>query len=386
MRWMGASVGVISLAAVLGCGASGAKVADAGSADAGTDAGPVVSSCGTGPLVWTEKTGPDSPPGLWHAAMAPDLDTGEVLLFGGETESAQSDEAWTWNGATGAWTNRTPTPRPASWPSARSDESLTWDPVRHTIVMFGGLLADLSQTDELWEWDGTAGTWTNLTPANRPASWPEHRYSQMAAYDVARGRLLLFGGIGPPSWPGYAGDLWEWNSAFATWLQLTPDPLPAAWPAPRQSAGMVYDPSTQKTVLFGGWDNLPNNDTWEWDGAARVWVDRTPAVLPAAWPPAGEWNSLVLDVCRGQPVLVGGDGLVQDNTGLGSVAPELWGWSSAGGTWVDLAPSPLPADWPVPREVPAAAWDPGSRQILFFGGQPFGASPLADTWTWGSDP
>ncbi|HLK90956.1 MAG TPA: hypothetical protein VKZ18_13745 [Polyangia bacterium] len=383
-------VAVAAIAAgflTVGCGGGGrAVVPDAGS-DA-SDAGAVV-ACGQSPAGWTQRIAagtsqPPRPPATWHAVMAPDLVHGEVLFFGGEVQhgSTYLDEAWTWNGATGTWTNRTPTPRPASWPSARCEQRMVWDPVRKTILMFGGLTeASPVQSDELWEWDGGAGTWTNLSPTPRPAAWPEYRYSHMLAYDEARGRLVLFGGIGPLSWPGYAGDLWEWSSADGSWKDRTPSTLPTDWPAPRQSAGMAYDGPSGKVLLFGGWNNDVLGDFWTWDGAAGAWTQVTSS-SSSAWPPSGEWETMVFDACLGQATLVGGDGLVNNGTGAGNLPPQLWSWSSAAGAWTNLAPSPLPSNWPPAREVPAVAWDPGTLQILLVGGDPFGADPIDDTWTW----
>src|SRR5262245_26720320 len=164
------------------------------------------------------------PPALWHAAMAPDFERGEVILFGGLRDAGSDTavaEVWAWSFATGAWTNRTLAPLPASWPAARGDHAMAWDPLRRTVLLFGGQTLDFSNSDELWEWSGADGRWTNLTPAQRPAAWPEGRNGHGMAYDVARGRLVMFGGIGPPSWPGHAGDLWEWSSTDGTWTDRT---------------------------------------------------------------------------------------------------------------------------------------------------------------------
>ena len=363
-----------------GCG-GGARVpvdADAGAgADAGVDAAPF---CVQGAVAFTEHAvQPVWPPGLWHAAMAPDLDRGEVLLFGGALADpgGRSNQAWSWNSATGTWTNLTPDPVPSSWPVGLSDHGMTWDPVRHTILMFGGERDDFSNSDELWEWNGGARTWTNLTPAQRPAAWPEGRYSHGMTYDVARKRLVVMDGFGPLSWPGYAGDVWDWSSADGTWTDRTPDPLPANWPEPRQSMAVAFDPVRQRVLMFGGWSNIQRDDAWEWDGVSGTWTDRTPAVRPTAWPSAGLWTAMVFDPVRRMLVMLGGEVTLTMTT-------EIWDWDGASGAWTDPAPVPVPAVWPPARMTPVAAWDAATSGILFFGGQTAPAAvPLADTWTWG---
>ncbi len=293
------------------------------------------------------------------------------------TQAADSNQAWSWNSATGTWTNLTPDPVPSSWPVGLSDHGMTWDPVRHTILMFGGERDDFSNSDELWEWNGGARTWTNLTPAQRPAAWPEGRYSHGMTYDVARKRLVVMDGFGPLSWPGYAGDVWDWSSADGTWTDRTPDPLPANWPEPRQSMAVAFDPVRQRVLMFGGWSNIQRDDAWEWDGVSGTWTDRTPAVRPTAWPSAGLWTAMVFDPVRRMLVMLGGEVTLTMTT-------EIWDWDGASGAWTDPAPVPVPAVWPPARMTPVAAWDAATSGILFFGGQTAPAAvPLADTWTWG---
>jgi hypothetical protein len=87
------------------------------------------------------------------------------------------------------------------------------------------------------------------------------------AHDVARERMVLFGGNDP----GRLGDTWEWDGE--SWTQRTP----ATNPPPRNVTAMAYDAARQRVVLFGGNDGSARrlNDTWEWDGVN--WMLRTPA-------------------------------------------------------------------------------------------------------------
>ena len=66
------------------------------------------------------------------------------------------------------------------------------------------------------------------------------------AYDAARGRVVLFGGI--VEMVTYVADTWEWDGASMTWTAHTP----AISPAPRGRHGMAFDPGRKRVVMTGG--------------------------------------------------------------------------------------------------------------------------------------
>jgi hypothetical protein len=70
------------------------------------------------------------------------------------------------------------------------------------------------------------------------------------AYDVARQRVVLFGGADATT---ALADTWEWDGAI--WIQRNP----AASPTPRSLSATAYDAARQRVVLFSG-DGL--GDTW----------------------------------------------------------------------------------------------------------------------------
>lgn len=329
--------------------------------------------------------GAQSPPGVWHAAMAPDPDRGEVLLFGGILAEplGRSNQAWAWNGATGSWINRTPASLPASWPRAVSNHTMAWDPVRRRIMMFGGTNDDFMTNAELWEWDGAAGTWTNLTPAQRPTAWPSPREGHAMAYDPTRGRLMVVSGYTPAGEAAIADDVWEWNSADGTWTDRTPTPRPARWFEPRQWPSLGVDGSSGRMVLLGGFSGGGSlqDEMWEWDPSSATWSDLTPAPRPTAWPPGGSWATLASGVCPGGLVAIGSDLLSAGTTPIDTV--QVWRWDGAARAWTNLAPAHLPTQWPPAGQTPAAASEPGSGRIVLFGGQPRPGAPSAETWTWG---
>src|SRR5262249_11910483 len=138
---------------------------------------------------------------------------------------------WEWDGAT--WTQRMPSPAPPP----RAYGAMAYDPLRHVIVLFGGLASGTqANLGDTWEWDGT--TWTDRTPDLSPAARP----FSSPAYDPQRRRIELYGGSGL----GTLGDQWEWDGA--TWTQVAfLDATPA-----RNEAAMIYDAIQKQLVYFGG--------------------------------------------------------------------------------------------------------------------------------------
>jgi hypothetical protein len=92
------------------------------------------------------------------------------------------------------------------------------------------------------------------------------------AVDVARDRVVSFGGIRPVNgvyslFPG--NTTYEWNAAVPGQARID---RALGGPVSRAYAQMAYDAARNKVILYGGW-NYPNfgtsdffTDTWEYDG------------------------------------------------------------------------------------------------------------------------
>jgi len=89
----------------------------------------------------------------------------------------------------------------ANVPPGRWDHTMTTDPVRGRVVMFGG-----TAVADTWEFDGT--DWIDASPTTLPAA----RLDDYLVYDLVRGQVLMFGGDGrddtwvyqTPAQPGHA--------------------------------------------------------------------------------------------------------------------------------------------------------------------------------------
>ncbi len=191
---------------------------------------------------------------------------------------------------------------------ARASPAMAYDIARHRTVLFGGLSYPNPVADT-WEWDGDA--WVRRLPvANPPA-----RTLHAMAYDVARERIVMFGGNGAS---GLLSDTWEWDGD--RWTRRSP----AASPSPRRGHAMCYDWARHCTVLFGGFHGgIDLADTWEWDGS--TWTQRAPSTSP----PARWGHALCYDVVRQRTVMAGGDRTNQR---------DVWEWD--GQDWTQRTPPP----------------------------------------------
>src|SRR5262249_58787461 len=118
---------------------------------------------------------------------------------------------------------------------------------------------------DTWEWDGA--NWLQRLPAQSPPP----RWAHALAYDAVHGRTVLFGGANSTFIPSAYGDTWEWDGS--NWFQRVTSPAPSA----RFLHALAYDSARGRTVLFAG---IGASDTWEWDGG--TWTLRSPATNPAA--------------------------------------------------------------------------------------------------------
>jgi Bacterial Ig-like domain (group 1) len=131
--------------------------------------------------------------------------------------------------------------------------------------------------------------WTQRFSANPPSA----RTGHAMAYDSARKKVVLFGGVGQ----GRLNDTWEWNGS--SWTQIaTVDK-----PSPRNDAAVIFDSSINKVVLFGGYtsNGLYSDETWTYDGTWKQLIVQTR-------PPARSAAGFVYDSSRSQGLLFGGAG------------------------------------------------------------------------------
>jgi hypothetical protein len=227
---------------------------------------------------------------------------------------------------------------------------MAFDVARGRVVMFGGDSLQSRLFNDTWEWDGT--NWAQVQDIGPPP-----RLQHAMAYEAARQRVLLFGGNGG----GVAmGDTWQWDGDG--WSQLT-DTGPFA----RSGHALAYDSRRSRVMLFGGTiEGQPMADTWEWDGSDWLEVGNEE-------PPARQGHGLAFDEARSRIVMFGGVG----GEGLQSLGDT---WEFDGTQWTQVA------DFGPPPCVDLALTFSGSG-VLLYGGvgslSPSDSQPVfGTTWEW----
>lgn len=165
-------------------------------------------------------------------------------------------------------------------------------------------------------------------------------------------------------------------SQVLTWTRLSTTGGPSA----NNGASLVYDPSSNRTIMFGG--VIPThpqdpcctsvNDVWvltnaNGTGGTPSWIQLSPAT-PNGAPSPRSFHSAIYDVAHNIMTIFGG-GLA----GCGTFCPlynDIWVLTNANGiggipTWIPLSPS---GDLPAPREGHTAAYDPVNNRMIVFGG------------------
>ncbi len=281
--------------------------------------------------------------------MAYDAARGRAVLFGGYREASANQEAmgdtWLWNGTDWEPANATIAP------SKRFYSAMVYDSARQRVVLFGGAVNAPTRLDMLgdtWEWDGR--TWTQRSTGGPPA-----RYLHAMAYDAARQRVVLFGGLtvnGPRD-----QDTWEWDGA--TWTRVT-----RVGPPFRYAHALAYDEIHHTTVLFGGYGTPEPSkdylqDTWEWNGT--TWT-RTAVTGPAA----RFHHSMTFNAKRGRIMLLGGR---RANVRFA----DAWEWN--GSAWDEVSNLAT-----LGRDSADIVFDSRRGRAVLFGGFTAQTRFLYDTW------
>ncbi|MBI4871485.1 MAG: hypothetical protein HY814_07955, partial [Candidatus Riflebacteria bacterium] len=282
-------------------------------------------------------------------ATAFDRARGATVLYGGQYDCCFPvhglADTWTFDGV--RW-QQVAVPSPPG----RLRHAMAYDFARRRVVLFGGM-ADTSSRylDDTWEWDGTV--WDQRAPATSPPTL----FDAAMAYDAAQGRTLLFGGSSGTN----LAETWSWDGTC--WSRLWPSTSPAA----RTLHAMTYDLSRARIVLFGGSKSSGQfGDTWEWTG--NDWR----CVTPGASPPERYGHAMTYDTARQRVLLFGGQAVNTQYTVVGRYS-DCWEWD--GTNWTQLAT----ASEPPSRMLHALAYDAAKNKAVVFGGSSY-SSDCDDTW------
>jgi hypothetical protein len=189
-----------------------------------------------------------------------------IVVFGGCTTgngsscTAVSDQVWEWNGSTRSWSRRCGSGTTCSGPAARGAHGMVYDDNRGVGVMFGGCLAWSgilcgTRSDQVWEWNGSQ--WRQVCGTGTTCSGPNTVAEFAMAYDAGRGTALVHNGL---DYNIIDLDTWEWSGSG--WSHVCGSGTHCSGPSARAQHAMAYDSARGQMVMFGGWYNGSNDETW----------------------------------------------------------------------------------------------------------------------------
>ncbi|MCB0059733.1 MAG: putative Ig domain-containing protein, partial [Caldilineaceae bacterium] len=218
---------------------------------------------------WIALSPAGTPPAgrIQHTAMY-DPTANRLILYGGCGGNCLPNLSDTWvltnaNGIGG-------TPEWLALPSAdaRAGHVAGYDPVSNRMVIFGGHAGfpggDKNDVRVLIDANGIgAPQWISLSPLGTPP--PPRGEVASAAYDPISNRLIVYGGRSDTGGTLF-GDVWVLSNANGlggtpTWIQLAPVGTP---PLPRGGHSVVYDPNSNRIIVFGGIVDLVNITDEAW--------------------------------------------------------------------------------------------------------------------------
>jgi hypothetical protein len=276
------------------------------------------------------------------------------------------------------WNNSGPLPRYSS--------SAVLDMSTNKMIVFGGVLAQLSGTganlNDVWWLNNTGGIGLSWSRVPITGTRPAARSGQSAIYDPGSNRMVIFGGgLGLAS--PCVSQVWALTNANGVggapaWTQLSTSDGP---PAPRLRHTAVYDQTTNTMIIYGGSDCFSARlaDVWTLGNANGIGGTPTWTQLsPTGVAPAGrEDSSAVYDSASNRMIVYGGD------EGTVPADNSVWVLTNANGTggtpaWIQLSPS---GTAPPVRDGQSAVYDSANNIMTIFGGDSeAGAGPLNDAW------
>lgn len=313
------------------------------------------------------------------------------LLFRevGNTPPSAHNEVWSFDPENGTWTQL----YPVAGPPPTDFMGAVYDPRGDRVLLFGGVsilnpnatgsdVDPWSIINNTWSFSYSSMSWSNVTPVVSPPGL----YLGMMSYDSARNRILVFGGFVNGDTTAPTNYTWSFDSASGTWTELHP----AVSPPARTRAGMVYDASADRFLLFGGITNASQNggtanDTWSFDPADGTWTQLHPAMSP----PPTLGMGMVYSASERRTLLFGGaiptDLPYTPFTPASRPSNETWSFDYPGDTWSNVTP----ASSPPARMWAGMAYGSHEAEVLLFGGWTWEVvanatfSALNDTWSYG---
>ncbi len=230
---------------------------------------------------WTLQSPPVAPSARAAASGAVDSVGRQGILFGGATSTSLLKDTWSFSLDSLQWT---PVATSVS-PPRRQYACMASDPVTRRIWMFGGR-GQSGPLGDLWYFAPDSGTWTQVDHPGGPGP----RYLASMSYDPVRRKLMVFGGNNDVL---LNGELWSFQLDSLVWR---PEPYATISPSPREGHTAITDNQNQM-VIFGGSTTkfgAPVSEVWAFDPSMESWVylANLPVEPAPRWRHVAAWNPM----------------------------------------------------------------------------------------------
>jgi hypothetical protein len=334
--------------------------------------------------IWFNLVPSGAPPQVRQQASAVyDPISDNMTIFGGCGHGFCLNDVWVLSNADGAfpatWTQLNPLGAP---PSTRGEQTSVYDPGTNSMIMFGGNPNEGTcngSANDVWLLTGANGfgapTWTQLFPTG---TLPTPRSNHSAVYDVTTNRMIAFAGIDACS-PNYLNDVWVLSNANGlggtpAWTQLA---IAGARPGLRSGQSAVYDPNTNRMIIYGGTNQFNGfDDVWVLTDANGLAVNGSPhwTRLPVSGGPGLRASHTAVYDAETNKMFVFGGGSPETN--------DVWVLSHANGlggapAWHLLTP----VGGPPPARIlhTAVYYNPARHRMTIFSGSA-GSTFFNDVW------
>ncbi|MGD0268027.1 MAG: kelch repeat-containing protein [Candidatus Sulfotelmatobacter sp.] len=273
-------------------------------------------------------------------------------------------------------------------PGTRTQASAVYDSATNTMFSFAGQHAPTNiDFNDMWALQNaipsSASTQQNLQWLRWTITGaaPSDRFGQSMIYNPTSDRAIVFaGGTGFPA--PCVNDLWVVThlngvGGSAAWKKQTPT---GTLPPIREGHTAVYDPNTNKMIVFGGnnCDGTYYNDLWILSNAddssgTPSWAQVTPIGTP---PSVRSQATAIYDSVNNVMTVFGG------GSSPTAVDNDVWTLTNANGvtgtpTWTKLSPT---GTQPTARIGHSAIYDAANNRMTIFGGGNSKGKVLNDGW------
>ncbi len=268
---------------------------------------------------------------------------------------------------------------PRIWPQARGYGDMVYDPIRHRVLLVGGLahggwVSTLPGAGGVWALDAAARRWSYV--ADLPLDQMD-----VAAFDAREDKLVVYNPyrynpeLTTPLQLEFVSEIWVYDFRTREWTNPQPPETPP--PGLCQCGGQItYDSKAGKVVMFGGldlsafdkciaegcdddgWSAIETNDTWVYDSRANRWTKLPRPADESQLPPPRNSGGLTYDPDADRVLLFGG------GDWWGDSPPDVWALDLRHKTWTNRAPVLSPPQ----GEYHRIAYDSAARRMVYFGG------------------